>query len=195
MVCCSRLYSPAAAETDTLAKFIIAWGKEKYSNPYLRRKFVRQTNVNVAFMENGYDSLDAEKFNFGYRLLGVARFWNIVEYYCPNRDITDVPWDEILKPLILKAADKSIGVEALFAELISQLNDTHAYADGNVTDIKFPYGITTFMTGMGILYPDGSNAQRAGVKVDCVIEPSAQSLIDCRDEVLAMGAKTANPNS
>jgi hypothetical protein len=119
-------------QADSLVQFIIAWGKEKYANPSLRRKFARQTGVNVAFKENGYDSLDADKFNFGYRLLGVARFWNIVEYYCPNRDITDVTWNQVLKPFILKAADKSIGVEALFAKLISQLNDTHAYTDYSI---------------------------------------------------------------
>ena len=58
-----------------------------------------------------------------------------------------------------------------------------AGADGNVTRIQLPYAAFN-LTGLGVCYPDGINAQRNGVKIDIVIEPSAKGMINGEDEQL-----------
>lgn len=58
-----------------------------------------------------------------------------------------------------------------------------AGADGDVTRIQLPYASFN-ITGAGICYPDGTNAQRNGVKIDKVVEPSAEGMIRGVDEQL-----------
>ena len=58
-----------------------------------------------------------------------------------------------------------------------------AGADGNVTRIQLPYAAFNF-TGLGVYYPDGTNAQRNGVKIDMVVEPSAKGMMCGEDEQL-----------
>ena len=58
-----------------------------------------------------------------------------------------------------------------------------AGADGDVTRIQLPYASFN-ITGAGICYPDGTNAQRNGVKIDMVVEPSAKGMMCGEDEQL-----------
>lgn len=113
-------------QVDSLEAIVKRWGFEKYHNKTLQPQYVQNTPTGVAFLELPYDSLDINTFHFGYRLLGVARFWNIIEYYAPNRDLTDTPWSQVLRPYIVKAADRNISTEALFADLVHNLDDSHA---------------------------------------------------------------------
>ena len=59
-----------------------------------------------------------------------------------------------------------------------------AGADGNVVKIVFPGGFITSMSGLGIYYPDGTETQRKGVKIDIIVKPTAKGIIEGRDEVL-----------
>jgi carboxyl-terminal processing protease len=59
-----------------------------------------------------------------------------------------------------------------------------AGADGNVTNIVLPGGYTTTFSGLGILYPDGGQTQRTGIRVDIPIKPTVAGLKINRDEVL-----------
>ena len=62
------------------------------------------------------------------RLLALFRFWNMVQYYYPNRDITDRPWSEVLPALVpqfLQAADAT-AYHLAVCELAASINDTHA---------------------------------------------------------------------
>lgn len=63
------------------------------------------------------------------------------------------------------------------------VGSTSAGADGNISEIPLP-GITTWLSGLGVFYPDGVNAQRAGVKINYPIKPTTQGVINGRDEVL-----------
>ena len=58
-----------------------------------------------------------------------------------------------------------------------------AGADGDVTRIQLPYASFN-ITGAGICYPDGTNAQRNGVKIDIVVEPSVKGTMRGVDEQL-----------
>ncbi len=59
-----------------------------------------------------------------------------------------------------------------------------AGADGNVVELPLPRDIRTMFSGIGVYYPDGTNAQRAGIRIDHYIEPSVEGIRSGRDEIL-----------
>jgi len=59
-----------------------------------------------------------------------------------------------------------------------------AGADGNVSPICLPGNIYTGISGLGVLYPDGSETQRAGVKIDIPVRPTIKGIKEGRDELL-----------
>lgn len=86
-------------------------------------RYVKQTPVNVSYIETQYS--DIPKDDVAYRLLGVAKFWNAVDSYSPNRNLTDRPWDDVLAEYIALAFDRSISFSALYSRMVSELCDTH----------------------------------------------------------------------
>lgn len=86
-------------------------------------QYVKQTPVNVSYIETQYS--DIPNNDVAYRLLGVAKFWNAVDSYSPNRNLTDRPWDDVLAEYIALAFDRSISFSALYSRMVSELCDTH----------------------------------------------------------------------
>ena len=64
-----------------------------------------------------------------------------------------------------------------------------AGADGNVTDVAIPGGYQASFSGLGILYPDGTQTQRTGIRIDETIKPTLQGLKAGKDEVLEYALK------
>ena len=65
-------------------------------------------------------------------------------------------------------------------------------ANGNVIRFKMVGGFQTQMTGIGIFYPDGQEAQRNGVKIDIEVKPSIEAIINGRDEILERAIEYIN---
>jgi carboxyl-terminal processing protease len=65
--------------------------------------------------------------NEGERLLALFRFWNMVQYFFPNRDITDRPWSQVLTEFIpgFIGARTAVSYHLAAAELIARIDDTH----------------------------------------------------------------------
>jgi C-terminal processing protease CtpA/Prc len=59
-----------------------------------------------------------------------------------------------------------------------------AGADGNVSAIALPGGITTMISGLGVFYPDHRPTQRVGIVADIVVKPTVKGVAAGRDEVL-----------
>ncbi|WP_316734936.1 S41 family peptidase [Pedobacter aquatilis] len=59
-----------------------------------------------------------------------------------------------------------------------------AGADGNVSSIVLPGGISTMISGIGIFYPDGTPTQKVGVKIDYRIKPTINGVKAGKDELL-----------
>lgn len=59
-----------------------------------------------------------------------------------------------------------------------------AGADGNVSTIILPGGISSWISGIGVFYPDGKPTQRVGVKIDYPIKPTVKGITEGRDELL-----------
>lgn len=69
-----------------------------------------------------------------------------------------------------------------------------AGADGDVSLITFPGNYKTYMTGIGVYYPDGRETQRIGIVPDIEIKPTIEGLKLKRDEVLEKAIEVINGN-
>jgi hypothetical protein len=70
----------------------------------------------------------------GYQLLALFRWWNITQYWAPDRDVAGQDWPAVLADFIPKLAlakDKTAYQLALF-ELVANANDTHANLWGSL---------------------------------------------------------------
>jgi hypothetical protein len=79
----------------------------------------------------------------GFRLLSLFRFWNMIQYFAPYRDITGHNWNEILHEFIPKmiAAKTDTDYSLVTLALIADLNDTHANIWSNPNAINKYRGI------------------------------------------------------
>ncbi|SEI82168.1 Peptidase family S41 [Dyadobacter sp. SG02] len=81
--------------------------------------------------ENPYESMHYP--DAGFRLLALFRYWNMIQYYFPYRNLTDGSWNDVLVefiPQFLNAADE-IDYKLTALKLIAQINDTHADMQGD----------------------------------------------------------------
>jgi hypothetical protein len=64
----------------------------------------------------------------GLRLLAVYRFWNMIAYWYPYRDLISENWDKVLREFVPKvwAADDSISYRLALMTLVARINDGHA---------------------------------------------------------------------
>nr|WP_294792808.1 S41 family peptidase [uncultured Mucilaginibacter sp.] len=67
---------------------------------------------------------------------------------------------------------------------VTVIGSTTAGADGNVSTIMLPGGIQTAISGIGVLYPDGTESQRVGVKIDKQVKPTIAGVKVGKDELL-----------
>src|SRR5579871_1833707 len=64
------------------------------------------------------------------------------------------------------------------------IGSTTAAADGNVSQIPLPGGLSTMISGIGVFYPDKKPTQRLGIVPDREVRPTIAGIRDGRDEVL-----------
>lgn len=72
---------------------------------------------------------DFEFPNEKYRLLGLFKYWNVIEYFFPYKHLTDQKWDLVLEEMIPKFQNTSnkSDYQLIIKELVAKLDDTHAY--------------------------------------------------------------------
>lgn len=76
--------------------------------------------------ENPYPNMNAD--DSGYRLLGLFRYWNIIEYYFPYKDIMGEDWDDVILefiPKFIQGTDYQ-SYMLVTAELTTKIHDSHA---------------------------------------------------------------------
>jgi C-terminal processing protease CtpA/Prc len=64
------------------------------------------------------------------------------------------------------------------------LGSTTAGADGNVSGITLPGNIFTYISGIGVINPEGSETQRVGIIPDIKMEPTINGIREGKDELL-----------
>ena len=72
------------------------------------------------------------------------------------------------------------------------IGNTTAGADGNICYFFLPGNIRVIMTGKGVYYPDGSDLQRVGVKIDETVKPTIAGIKAGRDELLERAIEIIN---
>lgn len=75
--------------------------------------------------------------------------------------------------MMLRAAPRAVVV-----------GSTTAGADGNVSKLELPGGLYTFISGIGVYYPDKKPTQRVGIVPDFVVTPTIAEIRAGRDPVL-----------
>ena len=56
--------------------------------------------VGNPLFDNEADYADVDNLDWRYRLLALYRFWNIIEYWYPYRNLIDEEWDSVLAEFI-----------------------------------------------------------------------------------------------
>ncbi len=92
------------------------------------------TQYHVSFLEAKNPRFDERAYaqrgfpDPGYRLLSLFRYWNIIEYWYPNRELIDENWNGVLEefiPIVLQAADRRAYVLAM-QQLAVRIDDGHS---------------------------------------------------------------------
>ena len=107
-------------------RFLSLQTKIDFDNKYVSNKAgSRQLNY-ARFYEDPMPNADMTKVE--YRLLGLFRYWNIINYFFPYKDITDKNWNDVLIEYIPRFIDASIKAD-YYKELLllsAEINDAHA---------------------------------------------------------------------
>ena len=114
----------------------------------------------------------------GYRLLALFRYWNMVEYWFPNRDVIGEPWPDVLREFlpVFVAADARDDYGIALAKLIARINDTHAGLSGGANPLP-PYGTCQvpvairFVEGVATVagYTNATKGSASGLQIGDVI--------------------------
>ena len=75
---------------------------------------------------------------------------------------------------------------------VTVIGSTTAGADGSVSSIWLPGGISTMISGINVLYPDGTETQRKGVKIDVPLKPTILGIKAGRDGLLEKAKEIIN---
>lgn len=81
--------------------------------------------------ENAYKNMSYP--DEGFRLLSLYRYWNIIQYYFPYKNLIDEDWKGVLTefiPKFINAKDET-GYTLASLEIIARIHDTHAGVWGN----------------------------------------------------------------
>lgn len=89
-----------------------------------------------------------ENVDAGFRLLALARLWNIVQYWFPYRDLIDTPWRNVLRTAIprLTAPLDADGYALEMIRVIEEIDDTHANLWGSL-HLRPPVGDCVLKAG------------------------------------------------
>ncbi len=96
--------------------------------------------VNVSsdsFMDNSINYEDT-----GMRLLGLFRYWNIIEYFYPYKNLMDEDWDQVLYdkiPELTLQSDKESYVLSI-ANLTTYIHDSHGFFNDNFKVLPQHFG-------------------------------------------------------
>jgi len=116
-----------------------------------------------------------------------------------NRGSVSVPASNEYKGKVVVIVNERTQSQAEYTTMAFQssanvtvIGSTTAAADGNVSSITLPGGISTMISGIGVLYPDGTETQRQGVKIDYEIKPTIKGIKDGKDELLEKAIEIIN---
>lgn len=72
------------------------------------------------------------------------------------------------------------------------VGSTTAGTDGNRSEVPLPGGVFTYFSGHGVLYPDTTETQHKGLRIDKEVRPTIAGILAGKDEVLEAAIKMIN---
>ena len=114
----------------------------------------------------------------GFRMLALFRYWNMIQYYFPYRNLIGEDWKDVLSEFIPKfsqAADEE-GYVMTVLELVTRINDGHAWLWGNPILTRFTgthraVPLLSFIEGLAVVtgFLETGEKDNTGLKVGDVI--------------------------
>lgn len=85
-------------------------------------------NVQNPRFDNELAYASLEEIDTGFRLLALFRYWNIIQYWFPYRDVIGSDWNDVLDEMLPRfvAATTRDDYRLALHALIARVNDTHA---------------------------------------------------------------------
>ncbi|MCX6226080.1 MAG: S41 family peptidase [Bacteroidia bacterium] len=110
---------------DLTSQLIKVKNAERTDNHYYIGLFAGVRNPEFK-NENAYNEMKYP--DVGFRLLSLYRYWNIIQYYFPNRQLIGEDWKDVLLEFVPKFINATNELEYHLAalELIARIHDTHA---------------------------------------------------------------------
>lgn len=112
-----------------------------------------------------------------FRLLGLFRYWNIIQYFSPNKYVIGRNWNEVLYEYVpkLSGATDATSYHRAIKELVNNVHDTHAnyYVSQFYENYQLHLPVMTFLIGEELVVTynhDDSLAAISGLKKGDVIE-------------------------
>ncbi len=123
----------------------------------------------------------------GYRLLALYRFWNVIQYWFPYRDVMNEDWSAVLAefiPRVIGAKDRDEYRLAMI-DLVARVHDTHANV-WNAIDARPPRGgcrLPVALRPVGERFvvgaiADSARAAAAGLRIGDVIRATDGAPVD-----------------
>jgi hypothetical protein len=116
----------------------------------------------------------------GFRLLSLYRYWNIINYFFPYKNLIGEDWDKILAEFIPKFvnADNELDYKLACLALIARVRDTHANIWGNEPALNRFKGFNfsplevNFIENKAVVtdYYDKTLGEKTGLKIGDIIE-------------------------
>ena len=102
-----------------------------------------QANVGNPDFKNENAYLSMKYPDTGFRLLTLYRYWNIIQYYFPYKNLIEEDWKNVLEEFIPKFINAKDETEYTLAtlELIERIHDTHANVWGGNQVLNNHFGL------------------------------------------------------
>jgi len=127
--------------------------------------------------ENAYPAMKYP--DAGFRLLTLYRYWNIIQYYFPYKNLIEEDWKKVLEEFIPKVINVNNETDYTLAvlELIGRIHDTHANIWGGNPVLNNYFGLNyaavelTFIEGKPVVtgYYDKSLGKETGLEIGDII--------------------------
>jgi len=127
--------------------------------------------------ENAYSSITYP--DAGFRLLSLYRYWNIIQYYFPYKNLIEEDWNSLLEEFIPKfiAARDETEYTLAVLELIGRVHDTHANVWGgnqvlnNYFGLRYAAAEISFIEGKPVVtgFYDEKFGKESGLEIGDII--------------------------
>jgi hypothetical protein len=135
--------------------------------------------------ENEYPNM---KFpDAGFRLLSLYRYWNIIQYFYPYKNLIGEDWKDVLKEFIPKFLEvkNELEYKLVVLELVSKVHDTHAIISNDET-LRNNYGVRyspawiSFVENRAVItnYYDNSLGKSSGLQIGDIITKINNKFVD-----------------